>query len=107
MATKPVTLKVQSRGKPIRKLPTEAKLYIQGSTSDLYHRIAAESDFSTHRLRITKSDGSLVPNDKTTTVASVGLQDGDIVQVKDLGESQRRPTQRLIAVLTSFPQAPR
>nr|OQO27966.1 hypothetical protein B0A51_03811 [Rachicladosporium sp. CCFEE 5018] len=85
MATKPVTLKVQPRGKPIRKLPSEAKLYIQGSTSDLYHRIAAESDFSIHRLRITKSDGSLVPNDKTTTVASVGLQDGDIVQVKDLG----------------------
>jgi len=39
-----------------------------------------------HRLRITKgSDGSLVPNDKNTTIESTGLRNGSNVTVKDLG----------------------
>ena len=36
-------------------------------------------------LRITKEDGTLVPNDKKTTVDSLGLKDGSTIQVKDLG----------------------
>ena len=72
-------------GKPIRNLPKETKIYIQGSTADLYERIAAESKFSIHRLRITQGKGTLVPNDKGVTVASTELQDGDTIQVKDLG----------------------
>ena len=57
----------------------------RGSTADLYERIAAESKFSIHRLRITLPKGSSIPNDKSVTVASTELQDGDTIQVKDLG----------------------
>jgi len=105
MASKPVTLNVQPRGKqstlpqatltsppnkrpgkPIPNLPKETKIYIQGSTADLYERIAAESKFSIHRLRITLPKGASIPNDKSVTVASTELQDGDTIQVKDLGK---------------------
>ena len=75
----------RSTGKRIPKLPKETSIYIQGSTSDLYHRVAAESRFDIHRLRITKEDGTLVPNDKKTTVNSLDLKDGSVIQVKDLG----------------------
>lgn len=75
----------RSTGKRIPRLPSETKIYIQGSTSDLYHRVAADSNLSVHRLRITTLDGALVPNDKQTTVDSVGLKDGSTIQVKDLG----------------------
>ncbi|EME48561.1 hypothetical protein DOTSEDRAFT_39887 [Dothistroma septosporum NZE10] len=85
MASKPVNLQLKPRGKRIPGLPKETSTYIQGSTADLYHRIAAESRFDVHRLRITKEDGSLVPNDKKTTVDSLGLKDGSVIQVKDLG----------------------
>ncbi|KAF2768155.1 hypothetical protein EJ03DRAFT_133714 [Teratosphaeria nubilosa] len=86
MASNPVTLKVQPRGKRIPKLPSETSIYIQGSTADLYQRIAKESNFSVHRLRITNADdGKPVPNDTKTTVASVGLENGGTIQVKDLG----------------------
>ncbi|KAL1589244.1 hypothetical protein WHR41_02007 [Cladosporium halotolerans] len=85
MASKPVTLKVQPRGKPIPGLPKETKIYIQGSTADLYQRIAADSKSSVHRLRITQGKGTAIPNDKSVTVASTELQDGDVIQVKDLG----------------------
>lgn len=78
-------LTLSSTGKPIRNLPKETKIYIQGSTADLYERIAAESKFSIHRLRITQGNGSAIPNDKSVTVASTELQDGDSIQVKDLG----------------------
>ena len=77
-------------GKRIPGLPKETSTYIQGSTADLYHRIAAESRFDIHRLRITKEDGTLVPNDKKMTVDSLGLRDGSVVQVKDLGTLQSK-----------------
>ncbi|KAF2718504.1 hypothetical protein K431DRAFT_287656 [Polychaeton citri CBS 116435] len=86
MASKPVTISITPRGRKIPNLPKETSVYIQGSTNDLYHRVAAEASFSIHRLRITKaSDGSLVPNDKKTTISSIGLGNGDAIQVKDLG----------------------
>ncbi|KAK5135985.1 hypothetical protein LTR08_004239 [Meristemomyces frigidus] len=86
MASKPVTLKVQSRGKRIPKLPTETSIYIQGSGSDLYERVAKETGLSVHRLRITKGDdGKPVPNHKKSTIASTGLENGSVIQVKDLG----------------------
>jgi very-long-chain enoyl-CoA reductase len=89
-------------GKPIPNLPKETRIYIQGSTADLYERIAAESKFSIHRLRITQGKGTSIPNDKNITVASTELQDGDTIQVKDLGtitianpdQSRRHETDR-------------
>jgi very-long-chain enoyl-CoA reductase len=89
-------------GKPIPNLPKETRIYIQGSTADLYERIAAESKFSIHRLRITQGKGTSIPNDKNVTVASTELQDGDTIQVKDLGtitianpdQSRRHETDR-------------
>ncbi|KAI7560879.1 hypothetical protein KC346_g22449, partial [Hortaea werneckii] len=86
MASKPVTLQVQSRGKRIPKLPSEASTYLQGSGSDLYERISKATGVSVHRIRITNADdGKPVPNDKSITVASTGLQNGSTIQVKDLG----------------------
>jgi len=86
MASKPITLTVRSRGKPIRKLPQETTTYLQSSTSDLYHRLAAEAGVSPHRLRLTKdSDGSVVPNAKDWTVDRAGLGHQSTVNVKDLG----------------------
>jgi very-long-chain enoyl-CoA reductase len=78
-------LTLSSTGKAIANLPKETKTYVQGSTADLYERIAAESKFSIHRLRITGDKGTYIPNDKGVTVASTELQDGDTIQVKDLG----------------------
>ncbi|KAH9826944.1 steroid alpha reductase family protein [Teratosphaeria destructans] len=84
-----------TQGKRIPKLPSETTIYIQGSTADLYQRIANESNFSIHRLRITNADdGKPVPNDKKTTVASVGLENGGTIQVKDLGEPCMTPDER-------------
>ncbi|PNS16768.1 hypothetical protein CAC42_4732 [Sphaceloma murrayae] len=86
MASKPVTLLVEPRGKPIKKLPQETSSYLQASTADLYHRLAAEAGVSPDRIRITKgSDGTLVPNAKDFTVERTGLRNKSVVYVKDLG----------------------
>ncbi|KAK3056867.1 Very-long-chain enoyl-CoA reductase [Extremus antarcticus] len=86
MASKPVNLKVEPRGKKIAKLPSECSIYLQGSTNDLYQRIASQSNFSVHRLRIIKAeDGKPIPNDKSVSIDSTGLRDGAVIQVKDLG----------------------
>ncbi|KXL43132.1 hypothetical protein M433DRAFT_139978 [Acidomyces richmondensis BFW] len=86
MASKPVTLKVSARGKRIPNLPSETSTYLQGSGRDLYRKIAKETGYSVHRLRITNADdGRPVLNDEKSTVASVGLQNGSTIQVKDLG----------------------
>jgi very-long-chain enoyl-CoA reductase len=88
MASKPITLKVESRGKRIPKLPSETSIYLQGSGSELYERIAKESGFSIHRLRITnKENGKPIPNEKKSSVSSVGVENGSVIQVKDLGTS--------------------
>ncbi|KAK4555580.1 3-oxo-5a-steroid 4- dehydrogenase [Recurvomyces mirabilis] len=86
MASKPIALTVEPRGKRIPKLPKETSIYLQGSASDLYDRIAKDANFSVHRLRITnKNDGKPIANDKKTSVGSVGLENGSVIQVKDLG----------------------
>jgi very-long-chain enoyl-CoA reductase len=72
-------------GKRIPKLPKETSIYIQGTGADLYSRLANEARFSVHRLRITKEDGTLVPNTKDTTIKSLDLTEGSVIQVKDLG----------------------
>ena len=76
----------RSQGKKIPKLPPETSIYLQGSASDLYQRIASQSGFSIHRLRITKAeDGKPIPNDKRVSIDSTGLSNGSVIQVKDLG----------------------
>ncbi|KAF4552018.1 Enoyl reductase-like protein [Elsinoe fawcettii] len=86
MASKPITLVVEPRGKPIKKLPSESSSYLQASTADLYHRLAAEAGISPYRLRVTKgSDGSLVPNAKDFTIERTGLRNKSVIYVKDLG----------------------
>ncbi|KAK1058387.1 Very-long-chain enoyl-CoA reductase [Friedmanniomyces endolithicus] len=84
MASKPITLQTESRGKRIPKLPQDTSIYVQGSTSDLYDRLSKETGLSATRLRIT-CDGKPVPNDKKITVSSAGLGSGSKIQVKDLG----------------------
>ncbi|KAH7065054.1 steroid alpha reductase family protein [Macrophomina phaseolina] len=82
----PVTLVVQPRGKPIRKLPADTTIALSDSTAELYKRIAAASATSVHRLRIAKgSDGSVVPNSTSTLVQDTGLRQKSVITVKDLG----------------------
>ena len=91
MASKPITLSIKPRGKPIRKLPKETSTYLQSSTADLYHRLAAEVGLSPHRIRLTKeSDGQAIPNAKDWTVERSGLKGQSVIQVKDLGQSMAR-----------------
>jgi very-long-chain enoyl-CoA reductase len=81
----PITLVIQPRGKPIRKLPSEVKVGLQDSTSALYSQIAAQTNVSVHRLRITKgSDNSVVPAGGSD-VSSTGLRNKSTIVVKDLG----------------------
>ncbi|GAM84436.1 hypothetical protein ANO11243_024320 [Dothideomycetidae sp. 11243] len=86
MASKPIALVVEPRGKPIRSLPKETTTYLQASTADLYDRLAAEAGISPHRLRLTKGgDGTVVPNAKDFTVERTGLRSKSVIYVKDLG----------------------
>lgn len=86
MASKPISLVVEPRGRPIGKLPKETTTYLQASTADLYNRLAAEANITPHRLRLTKgSDGSVVPNAKDFTIERTGLRNQSVVYVKDLG----------------------
>jgi very-long-chain enoyl-CoA reductase len=73
-------------GKPIPQLPEELSSSADAPTSDLYAKLAQLSNFSIHRLRITKgSDGSLLQNSKDTSINSTGLRDQSTIFVKDLG----------------------
>ncbi|KAF2090180.1 enoyl reductase [Saccharata proteae CBS 121410] len=86
MATENVTLVVQPRGKPIRKLPSETTIALTDSTAELYKRLAAATGSSVHRLRVAKgSDGSVVPNNTKILVESTGLRQKSTITVKDLG----------------------
>lgn len=105
MATKPINVIVKPRGKPIRGLPDKASIYLQSNTADLYHRLAAESGCSPHRLRLTKgSDGSLVPNSKEFTVERTGLRNDSVVNVKDLGNGQASMVPKSSLTIHSGPQ---
>lgn len=91
MASKPITLLVRPRGKPIKRLPEEASTYLQGSTYDLYHRLAAEAGCSPHRLRLTKgSDGSPIPYAKDYSIERTGLRNQSQIFVKDLGRLRKQ-----------------
>ncbi|KAL4919989.1 3-oxo-5-alpha-steroid 4-dehydrogenase-domain-containing protein [Aspergillus aurantiobrunneus] len=86
MAPSTVTVVVQSRGKPIKKLPKEAQLAPNASTQELYNLLAEASGYSVHRLRVTKAaDRALIPNSKDSTIEGNGLGEKTVVHVKDLG----------------------
>ncbi|OGE52207.1 hypothetical protein PENARI_c011G01688 [Penicillium arizonense] len=81
-----ITLTVQPRGKPIRKLPKEVEISLNASTEELHTALSAASGCSIHRMRITKgSDRSLVPNSNGTTIDETGLRNSSVIHVKDLG----------------------
>ncbi|KAL2799209.1 3-oxo-5-alpha-steroid 4-dehydrogenase-domain-containing protein [Aspergillus keveii] len=86
MAPSAITLAVQTRGKPIRKLPKEVQIAPDAPTKDLYDSLAKVSGYSIHRLRITKAtDRTVVPNSNENTIAGAGLDEKAVVHVKDLG----------------------
>ncbi|KAF2141316.1 uncharacterized protein K452DRAFT_327032 [Aplosporella prunicola CBS 121167] len=86
MATENISLVVQPRGKPIKRLPADTSIALTDSTAELYKRLAAATGTSVHRLRIAKgSDGSVVPNSTKTLVAQTGLRQKSAITVKDLG----------------------
>ncbi|KAL3490866.1 3-oxo-5-alpha-steroid 4-dehydrogenase-domain-containing protein [Aspergillus germanicus] len=86
MAPSAITLAVQTRGKPIRRLPKEVQIAPDAPTKDLYDSLAKVSGYSIHRLRITKAtDRTVVPNSNENTIAGAGLGEMAVVHVKDLG----------------------
>ncbi|MCJ1400873.1 3-oxo-5a-steroid 4- dehydrogenase [Xylographa trunciseda] len=86
MSSPTITLVVSPRGKPIKTLPQESEVPRNARATELYEHLAAASETSVHRLRITKgSDGQLVPNRADISIAQTGLMDGSKVFVKDLG----------------------
>jgi very-long-chain enoyl-CoA reductase len=85
MTSRTIKLTVQPRGKPIKGLPEEIDLSPGDSAAELYKRIAGQTGYSIHRLRITKgSDGSLLSTG-ATTIEQTGLRDRSTIAVKDLG----------------------
>ncbi|KAJ5195383.1 uncharacterized protein N7498_008821 [Penicillium cinerascens] len=85
MASK-ITLAVEPRGKPIKKLPKTVTVTLSSNGEELHNAIAEASGASVHRLRITKgSDRSVIPNDKRTTIDDTGLRESSVIHVKDLG----------------------
>ncbi|KAF7592467.1 3-oxo-5a-steroid 4- dehydrogenase [Aspergillus hancockii] len=86
MAPANITLVVEPRGKPIKKLPKEVQISPNASSQEIYTALAEASGSSIHRLRITKgSDRSVIPNSKEITVDDTGLKERSVVHVKDLG----------------------
>ncbi|KAJ5179785.1 hypothetical protein N7492_002995 [Penicillium capsulatum] len=81
-----ITLNVEPRGKPIRRLPQELNLAYDASGEELHNIISQTTGTSVHRLRITKgSDRSMVPNSKNATIDYAGLRNASVIHVKDLG----------------------
>ncbi|EXJ95047.1 enoyl reductase [Capronia coronata CBS 617.96] len=86
MASKPVVLQIRPRGKPIKSLPESLELAPNATVTDLYSELARRTNYSIHRLRLTKgSDGTVLSNNKDTSIHSTGLRDQSTVYVKDLG----------------------
>ncbi|KAJ5393783.1 uncharacterized protein N7487_011424 [Penicillium crustosum] len=86
MAAGKVTLIVQPRGKPIKKLPKEIEIPLNASTEELHTALSAASGCSVHRMRITKgSDHSVVPNSINTIIEDTGMRNSSVIYVKDLG----------------------
>ncbi|KAJ5205875.1 hypothetical protein N7491_003501 [Penicillium cf. griseofulvum] len=86
MTAEKITLVVQPRGKPIRKLPKEIEIPLNASSEELHTALSAASGCSTHRMRITKgSDHSVVPNSINTTIEDTGMRNSSVIYVKDLG----------------------
>ncbi|OJJ44034.1 hypothetical protein ASPZODRAFT_18807 [Penicilliopsis zonata CBS 506.65] len=81
-----ITLVVEPRGKPIRRLPKEIQIAASASGYELHASLAKTSGCDIHRLRVTKgSDRSAIPNAKDVTINDTGLKEKSVVHVKDLG----------------------
>ncbi|RMD41757.1 hypothetical protein DV735_g3370, partial [Chaetothyriales sp. CBS 134920] len=86
MASSSITLQIQPRGKPVKKLPASVSLPPSASGAQLYSSVAAPTGFSVHRLRLTKgSDGTVIPNSADSSLDAAGLREQSTVVVKDLG----------------------
>ncbi|KAF2199596.1 synaptic glyco protein SC2 [Delitschia confertaspora ATCC 74209] len=86
MSSPSISLVVRPRGRPIKNLPEDVTVNATDSTAHLFEKIAKGSNFSVHRLRVTKgSDGSPIPNSTEVTVLETGLRNKSTIDVKDLG----------------------
>jgi len=73
-------------GKPIQTLPESIELSPNATTAEIYSKLAKETRFSVHQLRVTKgSDGSVISNSKDESVYATGLRNQSTIYVKDLG----------------------
>ncbi|KAE8141772.1 3-oxo-5-alpha-steroid 4-dehydrogenase-domain-containing protein [Aspergillus pseudotamarii] len=81
-----ITVVIRPRGGSIKSLPHQVRIGRHASTEELYDALARSSGLSIYRLRIThESDCTLVPNSKEITIEGAGVEDMDVVTVKDLG----------------------
>ncbi|KAF2727141.1 hypothetical protein EJ04DRAFT_479521 [Polyplosphaeria fusca] len=86
MASNTISLVIRPRGRPIKNLVESITIERTDPASLVFQKIADASNFSIHRLRITKgSDGSPIQNTKELTVHDTGLRNRSAVDVKDLG----------------------
>ena len=73
-------------GKPIPRLPDDLSISSTAPASELYTKLAQQSKFSVHQLRVTKgSDGTPISNSGDVSINSTGLRDQSTIYVKDLG----------------------
>lgn len=81
-----ISLVVRPRGRPIKNLPETITVHAEDGAAEIHKKIADASNFSIHRLRVTKgSDGTPIANTKDTTVHATGLRNKSAIDVKDLG----------------------
>ncbi|KAF2639403.1 hypothetical protein P280DRAFT_491229 [Massarina eburnea CBS 473.64] len=74
------------KGRPIKGLPETITVDPNESAAQIFQKIADESKFSIHRLRVTKgNDGSPIANNGDVTVHQTGLRNRSAIDVKDLG----------------------
>ncbi|KAF2236510.1 hypothetical protein EV356DRAFT_530793 [Viridothelium virens] len=82
-----ITLQVKPRGRPIRGLPESIRLEPTDNTAKLYEKIAAQSNYSVYRLRITTDSGGKlpVPSSRDLLLHQTSLLSHGTIFVKDLG----------------------
>lgn len=82
----PTSLIDPETGRPIKNLPESISVSREDEATQIFKKIAEASQFSIHRLRVTKgSDGSPIPKSSDVTVHDTGLRNKSAIDVKDLG----------------------
>jgi very-long-chain enoyl-CoA reductase len=82
-----VSITIQTRGgKPSKKFPItlEVNDLDKFNIAQLKQQISSKSKLSVHRQRLTTSDKKVLDDDDKT-LAQLGIKQGEILEIKDLG----------------------